>query len=460
MSTHQRFNGVSRPDASSTPRGPRRLPHDLAAEESLLGAMMLSKDAIASGLESCKAGDFYKPLHGYVFAAIVTLYTRADPVDPITVADELRRGGVLEAVGGTAALISLQANTAAVSSATRYATIVSEMALLRHLIGIGAEIAEIGWSLPDDITAAVDRAESILYAASSQRRADSLIEARALMFEVLDRLEARYERGDAITGVPTGYVDLDRRLGGLQPANLVIIGGRPGSGKTSLGLGIAAHAAMEGSTPVLIVSLEMSREEVGERLVAGEAKVDLSLLRNGRLSEQHWTAVTRAVGRVGPAPLVIDDDPGATIFDVRARARRLKSSSGLGLVVVDYLQLMVGRSGAESRQVEVAEISRGLKLLARELGVPVVALSQLSRNLESRADKRPTLADLRESGSLENDADVVLMVYRDQLYHPNSADKGTAEISVAKHRNGPTGAPIRLSFLEPYARFANLARGR
>lgn len=457
MTPHQSANGRTGSRALGAGRGPRVPPHDLDAESSLLGAMMLSKDAIAAGLEHCRATDFYKPVHGHVFDAIAALYAQGEPADPITIGDELRRDGLLDQVGGIPELISLQANTPAVSSASRYAAIVSEMALLRHLIGIGAEIAEIGWSLPEDTTAALDRAEALLYAASSQRRTDSLVEAHALMVEVVDQLEARCEAKGLLTGIPTGYVDLDRRLGGLRPANLVIIGGRPGSGKTALGLGIAAHAAMEAAAPVLVVSLEMSRAEVGERLIAGEARIDLSLLRNGRLNETHWAGVTSAVARIGAAPIVIDDDPGATVFDVRARARRLKSSSGLGLVIVDYLQLMLGRPGAESRQVQVAEISRSLKLLARELEVPVVALSQLSRNLEARGDKRPTLADLRESGSLENDADVVLMVYRDQLYHPESADRGTAEISIAKHRNGPTGAPVRLAFLESYARFANMA---
>ncbi len=423
----------------------------------MLGAMLLSRDAIAAGVETCTADDFYKPVHGYIFDAIVSLYGQGEPADPITVADELRRADLLDSVGGSPALISLQANTPAVSSAGRYARIVEEHCLLRKLIGVAAEIAELGYSVPDDVTGAIDRAETMVFEVAQRRTVDTLLALRDLLSQTLDGLEALYDRGDTITGVPTGYADLDTQLAGLQPSNLLIVGARPGAGKTSFVLGMAAHAAMERRVPVLVFSLEMSHLEITQRFLCGEARVDSSRMRTGRLLEADWTKISHATGRLGEAPIFVDDNPNTTVMDIRAKARRLRSRQGLGLVIIDYLQLMTGRHQAENRQVEVSEISRGLKILARELEVPVVACSQLSRNLESRADKRPVLADLRESGSLEQDADVVMFLYRDELYNADSPDRGTAEVIVAKHRNGPTGV-TQLAFLDHYAKFVNMAR--
>jgi replicative DNA helicase len=790
--------------------GGRVPPHNLQAEESLLGAMLLSRDAIASAVEVCAADDFYKPAHGHVFEAICSLYGQGEPVDPVTVADELRRADLLDAIGGTATLISLQANTPATANAGRYARIVEEHALLRGLIGVANEIAELGFSVPDDVSDVLDRAESMVFEVAERRVTDTLKPLRELLSESLDRLEALYDRGEAITGVPTGYLDLDERLSGLQPSNLVIVGARPAMGKcaagdtrvinpftgaleplrevcqkgnsgepvmvlslaadkmlsarapsvfiddgvkpvfkvrtrlgrevrttashpfltstgwrplaelaaggriavpselpifgvdemedeelsllacwlgdgggtnasphftnlstpriedprenagrlgerlvtsapngrrfrlgtprgqpspaiallrrhgiwgkrspdkcvppaifrlnerqvalflnrlfatdgtawwpnagdgygriafsspskelihdvqhlllrfgiiarirarsvdyngarrlsweleitsasdirrfcdrigifgaeasavqgeeldfwsrsdiywdeivsispggeervydltvpedhnfvandiflhnTSFALGIAAHAAMEAQTPVLLFSLEMSHSEITQRLLCSEARVDSSRIRNGRLLESDWPKISHAIGRLAEAPIYIDDNPNLTVMEIRAKARRLKGRLGsLGLIIVDYLQLMSGRHSAENRQVEVSEISRGLKILARELEVPVVALSQLSRNLEMRSDKRPVLADLRESGSLEQDSDVVMFLYRDDVYNPESQDRGTAEVIVSKHRNGPTGV-TQLAFLDHYTRFANMAR--
>ncbi|MDQ1374564.1 MAG: replicative helicase [Actinomycetota bacterium] len=432
-------------------------PHNLEAEESLLGAMLLSRDAIASAVEACSADDFYKPAHGHIFEAITSLYGHGEPADPVTVADELRRADLLDAIGGVGVLSSLQASTPATSNAGRYARIVEEHALLRRLIGVAGEIAEMGYSVPEDIAQVVDEAESLVFKVAQRRVADTLKPIKELLEESLDRLEALFDRGEAITGVPTGYVDLDEQLAGLQPSNLLIVGARPGMGKTSFALGMVANAAMEAQTPVLLFSLEMSHSEISQRLLCAEARVDATRMRNGRLHESDWPKITHAIGRLAEAPIFIDDNPNVTVMDIRAKARRMKSREGLGLVVVDYLQLMSGRARAENRQVEVSEISRSLKILARELEVPVVALSQLSRNLEMRSDKRPVLADLRESGSLEQDADVVMFIYRDELYDPESSDRGTAEIIVAKHRNGPTGK-TQLAFLDHYTRFANMAR--
>ncbi len=449
--------GGSRPQLQADRRVP---PHDLEAEESLLGAMLLSRGAIAAAIEVVAADDFYKPAHTHVFDAVCGLYGRGEPADPVTVADELRRADLLEVVGGAGTLLALQAATPATGNAGRYARIVEELALLRRMIGVAGEIAEIGYSVPEDVTAAVDRAESLVFNVAQRRVANSTGELRQLLGESLDHLEKLYERGDAITGVPTGLHDLDHQLSGLQPSNLVICGARPGTGKTSFALGIAAHAAIVARRPALFFSLEMSKLEITNRLLCGEAKIDSTRMRNGKLLDGDWKKISAAMSRLYEAEMYIDDNPMVTVMDIRAKARRLKSKVGdIGLVVVDYIQLMSGRNTAESRQVEVSEISRGLKILARELECPVLALSQLSRNLESRGGehKRPMLSDLRESGSLEQDADVVLFLYRDEMYNPESADKGMAEVIVAKHRAGPTGT-CKLAFLDSYTKFENMRR--
>lgn len=790
----------SRRSQSSDSSGNRIPPHNLQAEESLLGAMLLSRDAIGPAVEACSATDFYKPAHSHIFEAIVSLWSRGEPADPVTVADELNRADLLEAIGGPATLLSLQMNTPATSNASRYAQIVEDHALLRKLIQTANEIAEMGYSVPEDVAVACDTAESLMFEVAQRRVADTMAPIRDLLSQSLDRLEALYDRGESITGVPTGFTDLDDRLSGLQPNALIIVGARPAMGKalaldtpiptpsgwkamaelvigdlvidergdscevtykspvyegricyeltfddgskiiadaehqwsvygeaawrricdegfghvpsygaapvvrttqqmfdeagnwyipntnaidapdldlavdpyvlgcwlaagepleaemnirnadiphfrtqfewagylmqrrcslgdstrvligsgawhgyqnqtrvlkneleesgvldgdgiapaaylrasakqrlsflqgvmdaagtvdsqgraalrlqnrqlveqvreivcslghkpaviekvgdgwhfawrpldvvfrlarkeadvldvsddeplrraivsiqrtdsvpvqcitvnspnslylagesmipthnTSFALNMVSNAAASGA-PVLFFSLEMSHLEITQRLLCAEARVDAGRLRNGNLHDTDWPKINHAIGKLGEAPIFIDDNPNCTVMDVRAKARRLKASpGGLGLIVIDYLQLMTGRAGAESRQVEVSEMSRGLKILARELSVPVIALSQLSRTLEQRADKRPILADLRESGSLEQDADVVMFLYRDEVYNQESPDKGTAEVIVSKHRNGPVGT-TQLAFIDRYTRFANMAK--
>ena len=760
----------------------RVAPHNLDAEESLLGAMLLSREAIAAASDvRLNAADFYRPAHGHVYEAVISLYGAGEPVEPVTVADELQRADLLDMVGGLAALVGIAARTPATSSAPHYARIVGEHALLRRLIGVAGEIAEIGYSLPDDVIAAVDRAESMVFDVAQHRDTDTTRLIKDLLDDSLTRLEELYERGESITGLATGYAGLDELLSGLQPSTLNIVGARPAMGKcvtadtllvdpatgarvtlgelaaragegdavevvtldddhqltvrrpsaviddgikpvfrvrlrtgreirttaahpfltgmgwrpladltvgtrvavprelpifgdepvsaehlhklaakvgvgcvdrgvpagvfrlpadqlatflsialapstldagaipeityrtpsravardvqhlllrfginarirrhhevsiwhpeelrtferriglvgradevhlvaraaaalvrqhvtdtepigtwdevrsarrravtpstvgprprggratavyddtrlavatpsaiwwdevvgiepdgmeqvydltvpgehnfvaadvfvhnTAFGLGIATHVAVREQKPVLFFSLEMGHHELTERVLAAEARVDSKKLRTGKLTEPEWGKISHAIGRVAEAPLYIDDNPHATVMEIRAKARRLKSKLGdLGLVVIDYMQLMSGSARAENRQVEVSEMSRGLKILARELEIPVVALSQLNRGLELRADKRPMLADLRESGGLEQDADVVMFVYRDEVYHPDSNDKGQAEIIVAKHRSGPTGID-RLAFLNSYAKFENMAKG-
>lgn len=433
-------------------------PSNLEAEESLLGAMLLSRDAIATATEIVHTEDFYKPAHSHIFDAITSLYAAGEAVDPVTVAEELRRASLLDAVGGPAVLVGLQVSTPATTSAARYARIVEELSLLRRMIGAAGDIAELGYSRPPDVTKAVDHAESLIFGVAQRRVTDSMAMIRSLLDDNLNRLELLYERGDEITGLPTGYTDLDELLSGLQPSSLYVVGARPAMGKTSFALGMATHAAVHGQKPVLVFSLEMSKLELTQRILCAEARVDSMRMRNGRLAESDWTKISHAVGRLAEAPMWIDDNPNTTVMEIRAKARRLKGRIGdLGLVVVDYLQLMSGRSSAENRQVEISEISRGLKILARELDTPVVALSQLSRGLEQRSDKRPILSDLRESGSIEQDADVVMFIYRDDIYNPESADRGKAEIIVSKHRNGPTGL-VELAFLDHYTQFASMAK--
>ena len=452
MSNDPSFNS---PPSNSNERVP---PHNVDAEASLLGAMLLSRDAIGPAVETLSGDQFYVPAHGYVFDAIASLYGAGEPADPVTVAEELTRAGLLEQVGGPQRLLELQMSTPAASNAARYALIVEEHSMLRRLIGVAGDIVELGYSRPEDVIKTIDEAEAMMFQIAERRVVDTTKPIRELLDANLDRLEELYEQGNAITGLPTGYVDFDELLSGLQPSNLVVAGARPSMGKTAFALGMAANAALEAQRPVLFFSLEMGHLELTQRLLCSDARVDSQRMRNGNLSEDDWPKITRAVGKLGEAPIWIDDNPNLTVMEIRAKARRLKSRLGdLGLIVVDYLQLMSGRGNAENRQVEVSEMSRGLKILARELETPIVALSQLSRGLESRTDKRPMLADLRESGSIEQDADVVAFLYRDEVYNPESPDIGSAEVIVAKHRNGPTGT-VRLAWLSNYTRFANMSR--
>jgi replicative DNA helicase len=342
-------------------------PHNLMAEQSLLGAMLLSRDAIAAAVETVSADDFYKPAHAHIFDAVLSLYSKGEPVDPVTVADELRRNGLLESVGESSVLMGLQINTPSTGNAAHYARIVEEHSLLRRLVAVAGDIADLGYSVPDDVMGVVDQAESMVFEVAQRRVVDSTSPIRDLLAQALDHLEQVVDAPGSVTGVPTGYADLDSQLAGLQKANLVVVGARPSMGKTSFALGMVSHAAVHARVPVLLFSLEMSH-----------------------LHEADWPRISSAIGRLGEAPIFIDDNPRVTVMDIRAKARRLKSREGLGLVVIDYLQLMTGHSGrTENRQVEVSEISRGLKVLARELDVPVIALSQLSRNL-ARSNRTPT----------------------------------------------------------------------
>jgi replicative DNA helicase len=456
MTDFHRDAGRDRTTRRSDSRVP---PHNLNAEESLLGALLLSRDVVDQiGELGVMVDHFYKPSHQHIYAAIRGLMAMGQPVDAVTVADELRRNGLLDEIGGPQTLLELQNATPAISNASRYAKIVQDTAMLRKLIGVASEIAEIAFLEPDDVTKALDEAETKVFEIAEDRITDTTRSLSDLLPLAMDKLQETFERGDIITGTATGFHDLDEILSGLQPSTLNIIGARPAMGKTSLGLGIAAYVAQTARRPVLIFSLEMGHTELTQRILSSEAEVDSQKLRTGRLVEADWTKIGKAINRLD-VPLYLDDNPRVTVMEIRAKARRMKArQGGLALIVIDYLQLMSSGTSAENRQLEVSEISRGLKILARELEVPIVALSQLSRNLETRGDKRPMLSDLRESGSLEQDADVVMFLYRDEVYNKESADKAMAEVIIAKHRSGPTGT-VRLVFRGQFTKFGNAARG-
>src|SRR5438067_189152 len=434
-------------------------PQNLDAEESVLGAMMLSPGAIGAVSEALDAGDFYRESHAKIYRAALALYAKGDPVDAITLVDELEERGELEGVGGRVRIHELAALVPATANAGHYARIVREMATLRGLIRAGSEVAQLGWNRPGETTDLVDRAEQIVFDLSQSRVTSEFTHIEALLKESFERITALYEAGVDVTGTPSGFRDLDRLTAGFQPGNLVIVAARPSMGKSALGLCIATNLAVRGEVPTAIFTLEMSKSEVTQRLMCSEAKVESQRLRTGKLGADDWPRLTAACDKLAKAPIYVDDTGSITMMEIRSKARRLKSKEpNLGLIVVDYMQLMTTGSTAENRVQEVSQISRSLKVLARDLDVPILAMSQLSRAVEQRHDKRPILSDLRESGSIEQDADLVMFIYRDEYYNDESDQQGLAEVILAKHRNGPTDS-VKLSFLKRYAKFADLAAG-
>ena len=432
-------------------------PQNLEAEESVLGAMMLSPGAIGAVSEVLSAQDFYRESHGKIYRAALSLYAKGEPVDAITLVDHLEERGDLEDVGARARIHELATIVPATTNAAHYARIVREMAILRGLIRAGAEIAGLGWDRPGETLDLVDQAEQIVFNLSQSRVQSEFSHIEALLKESFERITQLYEAGAEVTGIASGFRDLDRLTSGFQAGNLVIVAARPSMGKSALGLCIAANLAVRYETPVALFTLEMSKAEVTQRLMCSEAKVESQRLRTGKLGPDDWPRLTAACDKLARAPLYVDDTGSITMMGIRSKARRLKTREpSLGLIIVDYLQLMTSDSSYENRVQEVSQISRQLKVLARDLEVPVLAMSQLSRAVEQRHDKRPILSDLRESGSIEQDADLVFFVYRDEYYNDESDQQGLAEIIVAKHRNGPTDS-LKLSFLKRYAKFADLA---
>ncbi len=439
---------------------PQVPPQNLDAEESVLGAMMLAPSAIAAVSEvfSPEGREFYRESHARIYRAALALYAKGEPVDAITLVDELDERGELEDVGGKVRVHELAALVPASANAGHYAQIVRETSTLRGLIRVGGEIAQLGWERPGEAPELVDRAEQILFDLSQEKATSEFSHIETLLKESFERITQLYESGADVTGVPSGFRDLDRITSGFQEGNLVVIAARPSMGKSALGLGVAANLAVRKSVPVALFTLEMSKSEVTQRLMCSEAKVESQRLRTGKLSADDWPRLTAACDKLAKAPIYVDDTGSITMMEIRSKARRLKSKHpDLGLIIVDYMQLMTSGTTAENRVQEVSQISRSLKVLARDLDVPIVALSQLSRAVEQRHDKRPILSDLRESGSIEQDADIVMFIYRDEYYNAEESDQqGLAEVIVAKHRNGPTDT-VKLSFLKRYAKFSDLA---
>jgi replicative DNA helicase len=445
---------VQAPSLSQTAPVP---PQNLEAEESVLGAMMLSPGAIGAVSEILDGGDFYRESHSKIYRGALALYAKGEPVDAITLVDELEERGELEDVGSSVRIHELAALVPATANAAHYARIVREMATLRGLIRAGSEIARLGWERPGETTDLVDRAEQVVFDLAQARVSTEFSHIEALLKESFERITALYEAGAEITGIPSGFRDLDRLTSGFQPGNLVIVAARPSMGKSALGLGMATNLAVRHETPVALFTLEMSKAEITQRLMCSEAKVESQRLRSGKLAADDWPRLTAACDKLAKAPIYVDDTGSITMMEIRSKSRRLKSREpNLGLIIVDYMQLMTSGVSAENRVQEVSQISRSLKILARDLDVPILALSQLSRAVEQRHDKRPILSDLRESGSIEQDADLVIFIYRDEYYNDESDQQGLAEVILAKHRNGPTDA-VKLSFLKRYAKFADLA---
>ncbi|MDI3340208.1 MAG: replicative DNA helicase [Sphaerobacter sp.] len=438
----------------ATPAVERLPPHNLEAEQSVLGSLLIDRDAVIRVASFLKAEDFFRGSHGTIYQAILDLYNRREPPDFVTVVDELERRERLDQVGGVAYLTELMNAVPTAVHVEYYARIVERTATLRRLIDAGSEIIRIGYDESLEVDEALERAERAIFDVSQRRTTRDFTSIADVLEQYFDKLDAIQHHRGTIVGVPTGFADLDKLTGGLQRSDLIILAARPAVGKTSFQLGIAHNAAVQYGKTVAIFSLEMSAEQLVQRLLAMETGIDSHRLRLGLINDDEWDQISRAFGRLAEAKIFIDDTPGISVMELRSKARRLMAEHGVDLIIVDYLQLAQGRR-SENRVQEISDISRSLKGLARELNVPVLALSQLSRAVESRTDHRPMLSDLRESGSIEQDADIVMFIYREELYDPDTEKKGIAEVIVAKHRNGPTDT-ISLRFFDRTARFADL----
>ncbi len=436
--------------------GDRTPPQDMAAEQSVLGAMMISKDAIADVAEVLRGADFYRPSHEMIHDAIIDLYGRGEPADMVTVANELQRQGELQRVGGAPYLHTITSSVPIAANASYYAGIVREKAILRRLVDAGTRIVQFGYAGEGDVDDLVDQAQAEVYQVTDKRNSEDYAPLSDIMDGVLDEIEAIGNRDAGLYGVPTGFADLDDLTNGLHAGQMIIVAARPAVGKSTIALDLCRAASIHNNLTSVFFSLEMTKSEITMRLLSAEAKVPLNHIRNGQLSEDDWTKLARKMGEVSSAPVFIDDSPNMTMMEIRAKARRLKQRHDLRLVVIDYMQLMTSGKKVESRQLEVSEFSRQIKLLAKELEVPIIALSQLNRGPEQRSDKRPMLSDLRESGSLEQDADMVILLHREDLYERESTRPGEADLIVAKHRNGPT-RDITVAFQGHYSRFVDMA---
>ncbi|HPZ44327.1 MAG TPA: replicative DNA helicase [Bacillota bacterium] len=427
-------------------------PQNIDAEQSVLGAILIDKEAIYRVMKTLRPEDFYRESHRLIYEAMLYLNENGTPVDLITVSELLKQQGTLEKAGGVAYLASLAEMVPTSANVEFYTRIVEEKALLRTLIDLSTRIAAMGYDEGEEPEKLIAEAERMLMELGSRRVASAFFSIKDILLNTFSHLEYLYNNRGSITGVPTSFSDLDRLCSGLQPSDFIILAGRPSMGKTSLGLCIAYNAALKHNIPVAIFSLEMSKEQLVQRILCAEARVDQHRIRSGDLDEDDWRKLHETARVLAKAPIYIDDTPALSVRQVRAKARQLKAEKGLGLILIDYLQMMTGSRRSENRQQEISEISRSLKGLAKELNIPVLALAQLSRSVEQRPNKRPVMSDLRESGSLEQDADLIMFIYRDEYYNPDSEKKGIAEIIISKHRNGPVGT-VELVFLKELTKF-------
>tara|TARA_B110000503_G_C7122436_1_gene403110 strand:+ start:253 stop:1626 length:1374 start_codon:yes stop_codon:yes gene_type:complete len=447
------------PDSPNTPSygGERTPPHDTLAEQGTLGGMLLSKDAVADVIEVIKGRDFYLPKHEILFDALLNLYSHGEPTDVISVTDELTKTGLLSRAGGVDYLHTVVGLVPTAASAGHYATIVADKAVLRRLVDAGTRIANMGYASEGEVSELVNDAQTEIYQVAGGVESEDYVPLTDAVTAAVDEIEAARGRDGQMVGVATGFAELDSLTNGLHPGQLILIAARPALGKSTLALDLARSAAIKHKEPTILFSLEMGKSEIAMRLLAAETSIPLQKMRKGMIEANDWKTIAATRGRIEAAPLYIDDSPNMTLVEIRAKARRLKQRVGLKMIVIDYLQLMSSGKRVESRQQEVSEFSRALKLLAKELQVPVIALSQLNRGPEQRADRKPQLSDLRESGSLEQDADMVILLHRESAYEKDNPRAGEADLIVAKHRNGPT-ATVVVGFQGHYSRFADMPR--
>ena len=433
-------------------------PQNLEAEMAVLGSMLIDEEAVSSAAERLDANAFYKDTHKKIFQAIINLYNSNKAVDLITLTDGLKKDGSLDEIGGASYLTSLANAVPTAANINHYAGIVQEKYILRTLINNSTKIITVCHESDGNIAEVVDTAERLIFEVSDRKNQGSYLHLKEIVKDSIETIDRLYQNKAHVTGVPTGYIDFDLKTAGLQPADLIIIAGRPSMGKSAFALGMAEYAGVVEKVPTAIFSLEMSKEQLVQRMLCSHARVDAHKVRTGYLSTSDWPRLTAAAGKLSEAPIFIDDTPAISVMELRARARRLKSHHDIKLIILDYMQLMRGSAmNMESRQQEISEISRSLKALARELNVPVIAISQLSRAVESRNDHRPQLSDLRESGAIEQDADVVVLILREEYYTPTPENQGIAEAIIAKQRNGPVGT-LKLAFIKEFTRFENISR--
>lgn len=434
-------------------------PNSIEAEQSVLGSMLLDKEAIIIALEILEGSDFYREAHKEIFESMYDLFNRNKPVDLVTLTEELKKRDVLDAIGGIPYLTSLATGVPIASNVRHYAEIVEEKSILRKLIRASQEIVHLGYSSDVEVAEVIEQAQKSIYDISQDRSDRGFVPVRDVLLDTFDKIEQLYESKTEITGMTTGFIDLDKKLSGFQKTDLILIASRPAMGKSALALNLAQNAATKAGASVAVFSLEMSKEQMMLRLIASESMVELGKIQVGNLDEDGWTRIANAMVPLSQSKIFFDDTPGISVAQIRSKCRRLKMEKGLDLVLIDYLQLMEGDRRSENRQQEIASISRNLKIMAKELDCPIVALSQLSRAPELRANHRPILSDLRESGAMEQDADLVMFLYRDEYYHPDTDKKNIAEVIIAKHRHGETGT-VDLIWLGQFQKFLDYDRYR